>query len=87
MLDVAKLHILTEGTVPAPAKLNCSAKVELGLQKKAGSAGGASKDLQAVLKGARQPLAELLELNLRERRRDKSDPNEGRACPHRTEQT
>ena len=59
MLDVAKLHILTDATLPALAKLNCAAKVELGLQKKVGSAGGASADLQAVLKGAQQPLAEL----------------------------
>ena len=61
MLDVAKLHILTDATLPALAKLNFAAKVELGLQKKVGSAGGASEDLQAVLKGARQPLAQILE--------------------------
>ena len=60
MLDVANLHILTDATLPVLAKLNFAAKVELGLQKKVGSAGEASKDLQAVLKGARQPLAQLL---------------------------
>ena len=59
MLDVAKLYILTEASLPALAKLNFAAKVELGLQKKVGLAGGAGEDLQAVLKGALQPLAEL----------------------------
>ena len=61
MLDVAKLYILTDATLPALAKLNFAAKVELGLQKKVGSAGGASADLQSVLKGAQQPLGALLE--------------------------
>ena len=61
MLDVSKLDVLTEATLPALTKLYHLMKVELELQTwNGGSAGGVSKDLQAVLKGARQPLRVLL---------------------------
>ena len=61
MADVANLHVLTEAATAAVTKLYHTVKVELILQKHVESAGGVSKDLQAVFKEARQPLGALLE--------------------------
>ena len=89
MLDVSKLHVLTEATMPALTKLCYTVQVELELQKSVGSAGAVSKDLQAVLKEARQATAaawSALGIPGRQRPRGNLNTSESGASPQRIQE-